>query len=205
MQWLTDSWATVTLPQATIVSGILTLAAAAFGVLLGWWLFSGKVKDLKSAIDESDNLIRDHRLRTEETLQGVWDSLSSTMEILGQLRGSIGDLEAATSEELENAGQAATRDALRDNWHSIRDSLERLAAYPEIDGRTRAKYGRIDRRRYRDLVNSLTADGALDHGTAQNYLEAVAIWHQYRNGRRDPSPEHAQRMEELAQVLCIEP
>jgi hypothetical protein len=56
-QWLID----LSQPQATLGSGIITFLGAIAAVLLGWWLFSGKVRDMKSALDTTDKLLNDHQ------------------------------------------------------------------------------------------------------------------------------------------------
>lgn len=209
MQLLTEFWNSATAPQATIVSGGLTLLAAVLGVVIGWWLFSGRVKDLKSALEESDSLLADHRSSVEKTLleinemvKGLNEQFATTLESLGQLRGNVSDLQSATlsTDETPNAGQPATPEKLRDDWAAIRDQLEQRAADPAVDGRRRAKYARIDRRRYLDLIDALANDGALGVDTS-SYREASAIWQRYRNGRRTPTADDAKKMSGLRQAL----
>ena len=53
-------WTSLTEAQATIVNGGLTVFAAGFGVLLGWYLFGGKVKNITDAIETSKHLVDDH-------------------------------------------------------------------------------------------------------------------------------------------------
>ena len=86
---------------------------------------------------------------------------------------------------------------MRANWERIRDRLEAIAANSQIDGRTRAKYGRIDRRRYSDLVNALHNDGEI--GADVNfYRDAVELWQKFRTGRATPSEGEVQTMQDLA-------
>lgn len=200
-------WNSVTAAQATIISGVCTLAAALFGVLFGWWLFSGRVSDLKSAIKESDNLIKQHRSDVQVALTGLGSSLSdlqlqfsTTLEALGQLRGSVSDIQSSTLEEPANETQANRREQVRSDWNAIRDVLERTAAAPDVDGRTRAKYARIDRRKYWELVDALARDGALaKHEDA--FRQAVALWMRYRNGRREPTTADATSISNLRAQL----
>src|SRR6478752_5499836 len=88
-------WANVTDAQATIISAGLTVLAAIVGVALGWWLFSGRVKDLQGALEQSDALLLRHKAEVEDTLHaiatrlGVIDTqFAGIQEALGQLRGS---------------------------------------------------------------------------------------------------------------------
>lgn len=63
-------WNTVSEPQATIIAAALTIIAATVGVVLGSWLFGGRVKDLKGALDHSDQLLQDHKAQVDATLGG---------------------------------------------------------------------------------------------------------------------------------------
>lgn len=202
----TSWWAALTAPQATLLSGALTFLAAVIGVLLGWWLLSGKVKDLRTAVEESDKLLKEHSAAVAATLaelRGKVTELDSqfttTIESLGQLRGAVGDIQAVAAPE-EAAPVEASREALRGAWEAIRDHLERIAANPEIDGRTRAKYGRIDRRRYLDLVGALDWDGQLGK-QGDRYRDAVNLWQQHRTGRRAPTAKDCERMMRLRDEL----
>ncbi len=195
-------WTGVTAPQATIISGLCTLAAALFGVLVGWWLFNGRVRDLKSAIEESDKLLKKHGTDVAEQLAGVRSQFeafggdfAAQMEVLGQLRSSVSDIQDATATEPEGA-DADRKDLVRGLWYEVRDRLEALAADPVIDGRTRAAFARIDRRSYATLVAALDARGFLG-GQRQLYLDAVALWSRYRNGRRRPTNVDMDRMQAI--------
>jgi hypothetical protein len=199
-QEMGDFWRSVTAPQATIIAAALTVFAAIVGVALGWWLFSGRVRSLKEALDKSDELLRRHAEEVAGILAEVRQEVASSMEGLGQLRGTVGDLQIASASEGVTEGQLATRDEVQGNWNAIRDRLERIATEPAIDGRTRAKFARIDRRRYADLVDALAAKGLLDaHEGA--FTEAVNLWQRYRNGKTTPTKANAARMAELREQL----
>ena len=119
--------------------------------------------------------------------------LTITAESLGQLRGSVGDLQsvATPAEIADNAN--GDRETLREAWEKIRDNLERIAADPAIDGRTRARYSRLDRRRYGDLLEALARDRRLN-GHADKYREAVELWLRFRNGRRAVTGDACRKM-----------
>jgi hypothetical protein len=89
---------------------------------------------------------------------------------------------------------------MRENWERIRDRLEAIATNSQIDGRTRAKYGRIDRRRYGDLVTALHNDAALGADT-NVYRDAVELWQRFRTGRSTPSATEVHTMQNLAERL----
>ena len=212
----------VNLPQATIISGFLTIVAAIIGVFIGWLLFSGRVKDLKEAIEASENLLTDHELKVKNSLENVHNSISDlaksvtvldeqfkvTLESLGQLRGNVSDIQGNiidTQNQFQNKSEnlsefiEKSRENLRQSWMNIRENLEKIAANTR-DGRTRAKYGRIDRRNYLDLIKALQDDGALG-SEAGSYKEAAEIWQKYRNGRSSPTDDESKTMSDLKQRL----
>ncbi|SEL39558.1 hypothetical protein SAMN04515666_103617 [Bosea lupini] len=210
-----EFWNSLTQGQGTVISGFLTLLAAITGVLIGSWLFGSRVKDLKSAVDASDQLLRKHGSEVDATLAAIRDKISemqksfaTTSEQLNDLRGSVADLEAASSPETVTepvqAGteeQPSPREQIRQGWLTVRDALEHIAARPQIDGRTRARYARIDRRRYPQLVEALAADGLLA-ANADAFWEASALWQAYRGGRSEPTAREITRMSELAAIAA---
>lgn len=215
MQSFAEFWGAVTPPQATIISGGLTLLAAVGGIILGWWLFSGRVRDLKGALDESDKLLVNHSAIVTTSLQNITERVAAldtqfttTLESLGQLRGNVSDLQSVAASAADNtgAGSAVTleppvqSEQLRDDWDAIRDRLEHRAADPAVDGRRRAKYARIDRRRYLDLIDALDSDDALG-AKAVDYREAAKLWQKYRNGRSTPTHDDAAKMSGFRQKL----
>ncbi len=200
-------WETLTQPQATLLAGILTFAGALFGVILGWGLLSGRVKDLKTSIDNSDVLLKKHEATIEATLSVTRDQLeqlnvqvAATLGGLNQMRGAAAEPELPPAPANEPPGDEDSRRMLREHWASIRDHLEEIAADPRIDGRTRAKYGRIDRRSYLELIRSLDFDGALGDLTPR-YREALELWQRFRSGRATPSAQDLGKMCELRRAL----
>lgn len=195
-----EYWNQMGEPQAIVISGLLTVIAALIGVLVGAKLFRGQVATLKDALDESEKMISDHRGFVGQSLADVKDQLSSMMESLGQLRGSVGELQVSTPSETLEATMPIQdidlRENLRSMWIEIRDQLEKIAADPEIDGRTRAKYARIDRRNYLELINTLALDNRLG-GQPEIYREAANLWAQFKNGRRVPSRSQLEQMSVL--------
>lgn len=192
---MTGFWASVTEPQATIIAAALTIVAAIAGVALGAWLFGGRVKDLGSAIEATDKILKAHKSEVDVTLTDIKAQIGSMVESLGQLRGNVGDLQSANEPEGQNLWRE-TRDA----WEAVRDKLEQIAVRPDIDGRTRAKYARIDRRRYHDLIASIGNDGYLAPNR-ELYEEAIGLWMRYRNGRANPTRAHLNRLQELQRLL----
>lgn len=208
-------WQSLTDAQATIISAVLTIVAAVAGVSLGARMFGNRVRDLQGALDASKVMVDDHRQYVESALNEIRRKLSdfetlfgTTLESLGQLRGSLGDISAGTGEAAKTEKEQATLESIRDAWDPIRDTLEAIAANPDIDGRTRAKYARIDRRNYNWLVDALDDDGAL-RGRGELFRQAVALWHKYRTNKLVPPPEAVSKMSalrsELVQLAPVAP
>jgi hypothetical protein len=203
-------WEQLTEPQATLISGGLTFFGAIGGVLLAWTLFSSKVRDLRGALQESQNLLNEHRDTVSATLIGINVQLSSldaqvssTLESLGRIGGTVDDIESAQSSVEAPGPELNRRDEMRAKWSGVRDHLESLAARPDIDGRTRAKYGRIDRRNYGSLIDSMEWDDNLGPHAA-SFRSAVELWHRFRNGRNTPTPEELAAMDYLrGQILGV--
>lgn len=201
-QWFMD----LTQPQATLGSGIITFIGAIAAVLLGWWLFSGKVRDIKSALEVTDKLLTDHQSRVQQSLADVEEKLSSLTASTAQIRADVSDRQALDEEDAdEPIGQAGTHEPnfedLASSWLKIRDRLEEIASDSRIDGRTAAKYARIDRRKYADLVASLNKDGMLE-GKGADFLEAAQIWASHRSKKKEPTQDTISRMTDLEFLLA---
>lgn len=176
-------WTTLTEAQATVIAAVLTIVAAILGVLLGSWLFGGRVKDLESGVSAAKTILETHKAEVEQTLSEIRSEMASLLETFGQVRGTLAD---QTSEQDDVPPPPAWED-IRSAWEAVRDQLERLAVNPSIDGRTRAKYARIDRRSYYDLIDSMANDDNIA-GDPADFREAYTLWMRYRNNRRDIAP-----------------
>jgi len=216
LYWLSEFWTTVTPAQATIFSSLATIVAAIIGVLLGTWLFSGRVRTLREAVAATDDVLKTHRNGVEATLELIREQFeilnvqtSATLENLGNLSSKVEDIQS--SEEATIAAAVAqpivpgqvpppSREALRSDWEAIRNWLEAIAADPAVDGRTRARYSRMDRRSYLDLVTALENDGQLGDKGA-DMREALQLWARFRTGRAAPTSGDVHRMAELRRKL----
>ncbi|NJM81225.1 MAG: hypothetical protein HC844_00940 [Tabrizicola sp.] len=202
-QWFIE----LTQPQATLGSGLLTFFGAIAAVLLGWWLFSGKVRDIKSALDATEKLLTDHEVRVQQSLSDIEEKLSSLTASTAQIRADVSDKQAVEEEAEVEPDEVAQHaglnfEDLANNWFKIRDRLEEIAADTQIDGRTAAKYARIDRRKYADLVASLNKDGQLKDAGPQ-FLEAAQIWASHRSRKKAPTQDAIQKMVDLALLLAL--
>lgn len=203
---MVEIWNSFNEPQAIILSSLLTILAAIVGVGLGGYVFGGKVQDLKGALQESKNSIDEHEASVELKLSGILSKIKevegqlvSTSIGIAQLRGSVGDLESASSSQEAPADQVGLREQIREDWTAIRDALERMVADPFIDGRTRAKYARIDRRQYGVLLESYHEDFGVPNVT--QFRRAMAIWQKYKNGRLTPSKQDLEDMKKIRGLL----
>jgi hypothetical protein len=186
---MTEIWHGITDAQATIIAGVFYVLAAIAGVWFGSWLFGNKVQNLEGAIEETEKIMKAHRNEVNETL-------TQLREGLGQLRGTVGDIQSIPPSDTYNDDEWAAWESLRESWNDIRDELERIAADPEINPRTRAKYYRIDRRQYWKLIEALGADGRI-RGRQATFVAANNLWQRYKSGRPAPDQAAVREMEKL--------
>lgn len=188
------------------LSGLFTGLGAVGAVILAQWLFKGKVADMKSAIAETTTAITQLKLHTENELERIRDSFSSVNGALAGIQETAAKTQAAIHDqeppELQEQAQVevAPKERLIEAWYRVRDHIEEIASSPNIDGRTRAKYGRMDRRSYYDLVGVLDHDGLL--GNARNLIdEAIGHWYSCRR-RQEVDQEAALLMERYANSIA---
>lgn len=222
-----DWWLTLTEPQATVLAGLLTLVSAIIVSVIVPFLVGSKFTDVKEAAEKASgltnklksdldnfgnslNTVKDvlkgfqtsfDQTRTQITV--VKDLIDSFQTSLNQVRNQVADISSVT--EAEAAPQADPQEAERQNelkslWSEIRDRVEEIAADPNIDGRTRARYSRIDRRTFQRLIQALDADKRLGVN-GPPLMEAVNLWHKYRTGRLSVAPEALARMKELRDLF----
>jgi hypothetical protein len=199
-------WEAITEPQAIIISSLFTVIAAVIGVSLGGLIFGGRVNDLKGALDTSKEMIVSHEVSVNEKLSKILDRVTevesqfrSTIEGIGQIRGSLVDIESNSSGPVIAPEQIDARDRLRTDWISVRDAIERMATDPAKDGRTRAKYARIDRRQYRQLLESIHDDYGVPN--VSKFRRAIDIWQKYKNGRNSPTQDDLQEMSDIRNTV----
>lgn len=211
--WLT----TLTQPQATLGSAVITFAAAVTGVLLAWKLFSAKVRDMRSALTATEELLKAHQTNVQFTLADIEQKISGLAASTAQLRADVSDNQAVEmpdqfddpaephqaieAVDVVQENEGGDFDSLSAKWIQIRDHLEDIASDSSIDGRTAAKYARIDRRSYADLVAALNKDGKLA-SNGDKFLEAAQIWASHRTRKRQPTSQIVQRMNDLALLLA---
>lgn len=190
-----NMWAQMTEAQGTVIAGVLTILAAVFGVLLGSWLFQGKVKTMKEALEKTESEFKDFQESMEV-------QVGALMETLNKVRLRVSDLNDLDNVfELENSDVSVDREGLKKNWYSIRDIIEQLASNDTIDGRTRAKYSRLSRYSYEPLISAMKHDS--EHGVIPVHanwgalMRANEIWQFYQ---RQPTQPSRQEFEEMISI-----
>lgn len=202
-------WTNLTAPQATVLSGLMTFAGALAAVFLGWFLFSGRVTTLQAAIGEAEKTIHKFQQNVESSLGAINERIekqdvviASVSEVINRTSGEVSEIGARDMQPASGTqDQQNSRDDINKNWSLVRDYIERLANNPEIDGRTRARYNRIDRRSYQDLVDALLVDGHLNAERAKDIQKAIVLWRRYRGGKLTVEASDAQWIQQLALSL----
>lgn len=203
---MVEVWNTLTEGQGSVILGLLTIAAAAIGVSLGSRLFGGKVSDLRGALEESQNAIQQHEASVNQKLATLLDTVAeveknvvSALQKINQAGNNLNVEITDLPEGKETEAAVNSLESIRADWEAIRDQVESLVADPGIDGRTRAKYARMDRRNFADLIDAYNYDYQLPGVT--KYRKALEIRQRYRNGRTPPTKSDAEEMRRLRNEL----
>jgi hypothetical protein len=124
-------------------------------------------------------------------IEEQYKSLATSNAQIQDSVAEIGDAQVLT-EELPS-GEPNYRDEPQASWLLIKAKLNGVIENVP-DGRTRAKYNRIDRRNIAALIHSIAADGYLG-GEKEFYLGALALWSGVKNRRRQPTAEDVGNMQ----------
>jgi hypothetical protein len=185
-----------------VLGACITIFGAGLGVVLGWLLFRGQVKDLDTALEKSRRRLAEHESTVTDALEAIDTQIGAILGSLGEVAGGVGDIQVGSGREQDSPQQADRRDQLKRSWIAIRDRLDTLAS-SHPDGRTRAKYGRISRRNYHALIEALDGDGRLA-AQANDFLAANELWQHFQRGRAVPTQAQVQQMADLRAVLAPE-
>lgn len=204
---MNNLWASLSEAQATVLATGLTVAGTLLGLFIGWLLFAGRLGRLEAAVARTEKGVGEQRdamrTRVDEALKGLDVQVSAIAEKLAQVQESVSDVQAeplAAAEAPQTVADWSWWYVHQERWHCIRDRLEALASDPELDGHIRARYQRIDRRRFGELIDAMDRDNRLGvHGG--RYREALRLWQVYKNGRVLPTESEQHRMSELAMLL----
>lgn len=188
---------------AVFLSGLMTLVGALLVTFIGPIVLQKSVKGLEAAAQAADQLhskITENFSSINEQLSAL-ERASATVQNL-QIENNENTLEAPN--DAENApddrfppepGQLPgvdAREILVSSWRKAQSFIEDTASSSKIDGRTRAKYSRIDRRSYIDLIYSIHHDGNIV-GAIEEWEALHQDFRRYRNPRvAAPTVEEAQ-------------
>lgn len=216
---ITNLWTTITEGQGAVLNGLLTLISAVAGVLLGAVLFGNRVRDIETAIERSKETVELHFTKTEDTLAKVRDMAAELEAVVAALPAQLNRLEIAVEQQGDTSLDDASgidltddpstdeldpRANIRRDWARIRDHLEALATDPKIDGRTRAKYMRIDRRSYGDFIEALEHDDTITGSAARLAREAYSLRNSFKRRHAPPTTDELTRMQSLADQIIAE-
>lgn len=205
-----DIWAAIrdfNESQTAIVTTMMLIIGGGVGVLLGSWLFGGRVTNLKAALDETLTLTKtameQHSRDTQEKLSEMNEQLASTMALLGQLKSSVSDIQQDAEAAEENVGPQAQQDIahlrgqLKQHWYAIRDELWLRANNPTIHGKTRRRYSGFSNYEIAELIAAMREDNNLSQVDAERFQRAAHLWTWHRNGRATLSENDVQQMRDF--------
>ena len=209
MELVLSWWAGLTDAQATLLAGACTPIAALIAVWLGSRFFEGKVISLKDAITTSGKVLDEHISKIETYQRELEEKLTFIEQITldnGATAAKISGSE--TQDEIDaiapKADIASTklkdRETLLSHWSRVKSVIEEKASDPQIDGRTRARYNRIDRRNYKDLVDALVKDSRIS-SVSKIIYEAIDLRNSFRNGKKEISSNDIDLMNNLADKI----
>ena len=197
---MVDWFVNLTAGQGAFLGGASTAIGAIAAVFVAQALFGRRISDLKEGVAQAEKSVGILKESLEKKLHNVQESFDTT---LAGLQEAIANTQAALYESSEDDEQPQPKnenavyspdERVREYWNEIRQRIESIASSPNVDGRTRAKYGRIDRRSYYDLIYAMCADGLIPNEDVAE--EAIGLWYSCR--RKDEiEEESAVRMEAL--------
>ncbi|HRK62909.1 MAG TPA: hypothetical protein PLN53_00855 [Terricaulis sp.] len=197
-------WTNLTDAQASLLSTVIIVIAGALGVVLSALLFGGRVKNLETALAQTEEKINAAMQKSAarvdafndqlaEKLGTVDEQFSATLDALGQLRNSVAGLQDTADKSADSL-----RDQLYAHWSVVASALEEVASNPEIHGKVRARYSKIPRRTLHELFNTLLAEKKLSSDKAPVFKAALDLWTWHRNGRPTLTQQDVDRMKEFA-------
>jgi hypothetical protein len=209
MDGLFGAFESLTAPQAEVISSATTLLSALLVAIVAPLTFHlltrGGVKGFNEAV--GDLKIAADRAKTQsDTIggsMGTIASVSARVNELGVLLASVQEALANTQNTLlegeRTLPDGEIRESLRALWRTLQERVEQAASNPKIHGRTRARYARMDRRSYLNLIETLLDDGNLA-GEREVWREAYGIWASAKN-RTKVGEDELSRMRVLEAAL----
>jgi hypothetical protein len=142
------------------------------------------VEDMKSARSDIASVLNDFR---EADIAGAVRALQS--QVADIQRVSTDDSVLA-SQSNEDPSARAKWEEIKNIWSEARDKLEKII--DDQDGRRTRKYGRMSRRDYTTIINTLQIDGLIDKTIAGDATYMNNTYLSFRN-QRNPITEEVKR------------
>jgi hypothetical protein len=172
--------------------------------------FNAAVSDLKTAAERAKT-----QSNTIGEAMGTITHVSSRVNELGVLLASVQEalantqntlLEQQTDHSAPSADGAVSpehnRERIKTLWRGLQEIVEQAASDPKINGNTRARYARMDRRGYLRLIETLLDEHHLS-GDPEKWRDAYAIAASAKNAS-ELSEDDVRRMERLDIVLRLQ-
>ena len=209
MELIFSWWAGLTVAQATLLAGACTPIAALIAVWLGSNFFDGKVISLKDAITASGEVLDKHISKIETHQRELQEKLTLIEQITLDNGATAAKISGEDDQDKTDAiapeaditlTKRKNRETLISHWSRVKSVIEKAASDQKIDGRKRAKYNRIDRRNYKDLVDALVQDGLMI-AVSEKIYDAIELRSSFRNGKKEISSDDIFSMNKLADEI----
>ena len=161
-----DWWQHLTEGQATLISGALTLFSGILVAFVGPFILGREFKTLNKSAEQA-----------QSAAQSVGDALGKLKEDIGKARSELSNLKKGQDELLI----ANWKEKLRNLWSEIQGEVDRDAESPKVAADRREFYGKIDRRKYIELIDALRHDGILTGQKADDIARAQNLWQANRS------------------------
>jgi Skp family chaperone for outer membrane proteins len=187
-------WDHLTDAQATLLAAGGTMVSALVVAILGPLLF----KSALGGISEAADAAKQSAGKITSNFNDLNEQFSAFEKNLAGLQNKINDLAADTGDDPAAAEAAnGSRQQLKDAWFELRDLLEGDASDKRLNGHTRGKYSRIDRRDPAALFDAMQADHNL-RGDRTDWNRAQEIYFTFRSTNSPPPA-----VSDLAELLTL--
>lgn len=194
MTLMIDIWTGLTEGQALLISSLATLLSAFIVAVLGPWILQRRLQNMDASARE-----------VHERIQQFNDLFASLEAGLSHAQNAMSDYNDRLTQQQSPEGDPTTeseadqwRREVMEAWADVRDRIETLASQPSLHSKRRAKYARIDRRNYGNLLSALSKDGVIN---SPHWDDAYKIWSRYRTNRSEVSQQDVEMMRSLRRLL----
>jgi hypothetical protein len=207
MNTVVSTFETLTPAQADVISSAVTLLSALVVAIIAPLTFHliarGGIKDYAQAVNDLKAAAESARTQSQTirdsmgTVRGVATQVTDLGVLIASVQEALANTQNSLLESRGEAGQEGqaqgNRDRIKALWRGLQELVERMAARPRINGNTRAKYARVDRRGYLKLVGTMLDDGHL-FGRIEDWRAAYGFWTAALRGATEPSTTDLERM-----------